>query len=903
MTIRNLDCAFRPQSVALVGASEKPNSVGSRVMQNLMHSGFDGPVYLINPKRSSIGGIPCYANAAALPEAPDLAVIATPAEAVPGVISELGQKGTRAAVVLTAGISGSNGLRQAMLDAAKPHLLRIIGPNCLGSFVPHIGLNASFAHIAPAKGNLALLSQSGAVASAILDWAAAKDIGFSHVVSMGDMADVDMGDMLDYLASEMTTTAVLMYMETITNPRKFLTAARSAARAKPVLVIKAGRSDAAAKAAATHTGALAGNDRVIDAAFKRAGLLRVDDLHELFDAAEMLTRISHMRGERLAIVTNGGGAGVLAVECLEQLNGQLANLSPETMSKLNDVLPATWSHANPVDIIGDAGPERYEAALNLVLDDPATDAVLVMNCPTALASSAGAAQSVIDTIAKRKAAKKPVRPILTNWLGEATAREARSIFTAAGIPSYPFPAAAVRSFAYLTSHAKAQESLLRTPPSLPEGFEVNPSAARQAMAEAAVARRPLLTEPEAKNLLAAYGIQISQTEIARDVDEVGAIAGRLLANCKAVVVKILSEDISHKSDVGGVVLNLATAQAAVKAANEIIGRVKEQKPDARIQGFTVQEMVRRPRAHELIIGVSEDPIFGPTILFGAGGTAVEVIKDTAIGLPPLDLKLANNIIHETRVASLLRGYRDRPTADLGAVAMALVRVSQLITDFPAITELDINPLLADEKGVVALDARVKIDWDKANLPVPNPRFAIRPYPKTWEKSLALRSGRAVFLRPIQPTDEERYRDFLQAVDPADLRMRFFVQTKDFSHTFVARITQIDYSRAMAFLACDPDTGEILGGARLMADPDYTKAEYAVLVRSDVKGQGIGYALMHHLIAYAKSEGLQEIRGDVLQENTHMLHMCRDLGFKVRNDPEEATLCRVILPLGGPSRQS
>lgn len=896
MTIRNLDSVFRPQSVVIVGASEKAQSVGSTLMHNLTHGGFGGPIYLINPRHKTLGGVPCYASPADLPEVPDLAVIATPAETVPGIIKELGDAGTRAAVVLTAGITRANGLRQAMLDAARPHLLRIVGPNCLGIFVPNIGLNASFAHIAPAKGNLALLSQSGAVASAILDWAAAREVGFSHVVSMGEMADVDIGDMLDYLASEMSTTAILMYLETITNPRKFLTAARSAARVKPVLIIKAGRREDAARAAATHTGALSGNDRVIDAALKRSGALRVDELEELFDAAEMLTRINRVHGDRLTIVTNGGGAGVLAVESLIELGNHLAVLSPETHAKLNEVLPATWSHSNPVDIIGDAGPERYEAALNLVLDDPATDAVLVMNCPTALASSAASAQAVIDTMAKRKAAKKPVRPILTNWLGESTARDARALFSAAGIPSYPFPAPAVRSFSYLTAYTKLQEALMRTPPSMPEGFEVDTVAVRRILSDAEQDRRTLLTEPEAKQVLAAYGIETSLTEIARDADEAGQIATRLLQKSKAVVVKILSEDISHKSDVGGVVLNLNTPQAVVKAANEIIARVKENKPDAKIQGFTVQEMVRRNRAHELIIGVNDDSIFGPSIMFGAGGTAVEVINDTAIALPPLDLKLANNLIEETRVAALLRGYRDRPAADINAIAMALVRVSQLITDFPHIVGLDINPLLADEKGIVALDARVEINWDLAKLPAPNPRFAIRPYPKNWEKKLELRGGRNVFIRPIQPTDEDAYREFLQAVDPADLRLRFFVPTKDFSHSFVARITQIDYSRAMAFVACDPETGDILGGARLMADPDYTKAEYAVLVRSALKGQGIGYALMQQLIAYGRAEGLQEMRGDVLQENTQMLNMCRDLGFKVRNDPEEATLCRVILPL-------
>ena len=897
MTIRNLDSAFMPKSVALIGASDEPGSVGLKITQNLQGGGFAGPIWLVNPHHSSIDGKPCFPNIAALSEAPSLAVVATPPETVPQIIGELGRKGTRAVVVITAGIGRENGLRQAVLNAAQPYCLRIIGPNCLGIFVPRLGLNASFAHIAPNPGKLALLSQSGAVAGATLDWAAARDIGFSNVVSMGDMADVDVGDMLDYLAGEANTSAIVMYLETITNPRKFMSAARSAARAKPVVVVKAGRSAAAAKAAATHTGALSGNDRVIEAAFKRAGVLRVDGLSELFDAAETLTRIVGFRGDRLAIVTNGGGAGVLAVESLMQLGGKLAELSSETTAKLDQMLPPTWSRANPVDIIGDAGPERYEAALNAVLDERAADAVLVMNCPTALASSVGAADAVIRAIQIRKADWKPVKPVLTNWLGESTARMARARFASAGLPTYEFPADAVRSFSYLTGYHKAQEELMQTPPSLPSTFKVDTEAARAAMAQAQREGRTLLTEPEAKAVLSAYGIATVRTLIAKDAHDVERIAAQLLQNGRRVAVKVLSEQISHKSDVGGVMLNLESAAAAAKAAEEIAARVARKRPDARIDGFTVQEMIELPQAHELIIGVTEDSIFGPTILFGAGGTAVEVIKDTAVALPPLDLKLARHLISETRVSKLLSGYRDRPAADIEAIAMVLVRVSQLITDIPVVTGLDINPLLADERGVTALDARVTLDWTHADVPAPNPYFAIRPYPKSWERTVALPSGRKVFIRPILPTDEAIYAEFLHAITPTDLRLRFFTPKAEFSHQFVARFTQIDYGRAMAFIAVDPDTGAMLGGSRLIADPDYIKGEYAVMVRSDLKGVGLGWALMQQLIAYAKAEGLQELHGDVLSENTQMLSMCRELGFDVHFNPEDVTLSRVTLGLG------
>ena len=897
MTIRNLDRAFNPSSVALIGASPRQDSVGSTVWRNLRQGGFTGPVWPVNPKYTAIDEAPCFRDVSALPEAPDLAVIVTPAGTVPGLISELAAKGTRAAIVLSAGIDKASGLRQAMLDAARPACFRIIGPNCLGLFLPHIGLNASFAHLAPAKGKLALLSQSGAVASAILDWAAARNVGFSHIVSMGDMADVDVGDLLDFLAGDGTSRAILMYLETVPHPRKFLSAARSAARVKPVVVIKAGRNAAAAKAAATHTGALAGNDDVADAAFRRAGLLRVADLEELFDAAETLTRLNGFAGDRLAIVTNGGGAGVLAVDGLMDLGGTLAELSPETIARLNAALPSTWSRANPVDIIGDAGAERYGAAVEAVLDDPAADALLVMNCPTALASSSDAARAVIDVVTQRRQQHRPLKPVLTNWLGESTAGRARALFAEANIATYDSPHDAVRSFAYRRNHAKALEALMRTPPSLPRDFAVDASAARRAMAGAEAAKRGLLTEAEAKHVLAAYGIPVARTEIAQDAAAVGKIAAELLRTTDAVAVKVLSEDISHKSDVGGVALDLISADDARRAAEEIAAKVARACPDARIQGFTVQDMIRRLHAHELIVGVADDPIFGPTILFGAGGTAVEVIRDTAVALPPLDLKLARDLIAETRVAKLLAGYRDRAPADLDAIAMTLVRICQLITDLPFITEIDINPLLADDKGVIALDARIKADWSYAGLGAPNPRFAIRPYPNNWEKEVVTASGQRLLLKPIQPTDEAQYRSFIAAITPEDWRLRFFAPAKNVSQTFIARFTQIDYARSMAFIAVLPDTGDILGVSRLIADPDYVKGEYAVLVRSDLKGQGIGWALMQHLIAYAKAEGLTVLEGEVLAENTQMLGMCRQLGFEVRSDPDDYGLCHVTLPLG------
>ncbi|MFZ1103354.1 MAG: bifunctional acetate--CoA ligase family protein/GNAT family N-acetyltransferase [Hyphomicrobiaceae bacterium] len=891
MTIRNLEHLLGPKSVALIGASVQNASVGLITAHNLLHGGFAGPVWLVNPKHREIEGRPCYPTLAALPAAPELAVIATPPGTVPGLIDELGSKGTRAAVVITAGVRDQ--LRQEMLDAARPHCLRIQGPNCVGLMVPDLGLNASFSHAQPLKGELAFLSQSGALVTAVIDWARGRSIGFSHAISLGDMADVDFGDLLDYLAGDAKSRAILLYMEAVTHAPKFLSAARRAARAKPVIVVKAGRGAAGAKAALSHTGALAGADVAYEAAFRRAGVLRVWELDELFSAAEMLARHPRLTGERLAILTNGGGAGVLATDHLTDLGGRLANLSRSAIAALDGVLPPTWSRGNPVDIIGDADPARYQGALEAILDDPESDAILVMNCPTALASSTAVAEAILATIEKRKKTGKPSKPLLTNWLGDRASRDARALFAARGIASFTTPSEAIDGFMQLARHARAQDELMRTPPSLPEDLGFDTEAARRTLAQVLAAGRSVLSEVEAKTLLAAYGIPVVPTDVAGSPAEVGTLAARWVADYGACVVKVLSDDLSHKSDVGGVRLGLEHAEEARQAAEDILERVARLKPEARVKGFTVQPMIRRPQAIELIAGMSVDATFGPLLMFGAGGTAVEVVRDTAHALPPLDLNLAHDLMRQTRVWRLLQGYRDRPPADVGAIAEVLVRLGYLVARHPEIRELDINPLLADASGVIALDARVKVEDPARHPRVP---MAIRPYPSEWETEAHMAPVGAVRIRAIRPEDEALYAAFFARLTPEDRRLRLFCARPDLSHRFLARLTQIDYAREMAFVAVGKESGELLGVVRFVADPDYVKGEYAILVRSDLKGHGLGWRLMQHLIAYARAEKLGELYGSVLAENTTMLKMARELGFRIEPEPGDAMVRHVVLEI-------
>lgn len=891
MTIRNLDKLLAPQSVALIGASTRPGTLGSLVAANLASSPFKGQIGFVNPKGGDLLGRSIAPTASALGWVPDLAVIAAPPTTIPAIVDELGRIGTRAAVVITAGVTGE--LRQHMLDASRPYCLRLQGPNCLGLMVPPIGLNASFVHRPPLSGELAFVSQSGALITAMVDWAAARGIGFSHVVSLGDMADADFGDFLDYLAADARSRAILLYMEAVTAAPKFLSAARRAARAKPVIVIKSGRHEAAQRAARSHTGALAGSDAAYEAAFRRAGLLRVTRLDELFGAAEILARAPRLTGERLAILTNGGGAGVLATDRLADRQGRLASLEPRTIERLDAVLPTNWSRANPVDIIGDAPPSRFVGALDVLMDDAGTDAILVIDCPTALADSTEVACAVIANIKARQSSHHSSKPVIANWLGAASTVKARHLFADARIPSYETPDDAIEAYMQLVRHARAQAELMRTPTADPTNIEGHGDgkAAEAVIAQVRSAGRSMLTEVEAKQLITAYGIPSVPTATATDPRQAGASAAALLATHKQVVLKILSEDISHKSDIGGVRLGLSTPGEVVEAAAAMMRRAREARPDARILGFTVQPMIHRPRAHELLVGLSDDATFGPLIMFGAGGTAVELVRDTAMALLPLDRDLADDLIRQTRICRLLEGYRDRPAADVAAVADVLVRTSVMAIRHPEIIELDINPLLADETGVIALDARVRIAGrDEQRRPL-----SIRPYPAEWRTVWDGGTLGGVELRPIRPHDEAGLVAFLGKVRPEDMRMRFFTPRIDMSHREMARFTQIDYAREMAFVAVS-GAGEILGVSRIVADPDYTRAEYGILVRSDAKGEGLGWQLMERIIAYARKEGLEQINGAVLTENGAMLKMCRELGFSIAAEPGDPTLRRVTLVL-------
>jgi len=897
MSTYRLETLFAPRSVAVVGASPRQTSTGRAILQNLRQAGFPGTVYLVNPRYDEIEGVRAVKSYDALPEAPDVVAIAVPPAAVPDAVAAAAQKGTAAGIIITSGLGhGPGSLAELCEKNARATGMRLIGPNCLGVLLPNAKFNASFAATSPPPGDLALISQSGAIAAGLVQWAAVRGVGFSAIVSIGDSIDVDFADLLDHFAMDRGTRAILLYIESIRDARKFMSAARAAARAKPVLVIKSGRHAQGAKAALTHTGALAGSDAVYDTAFRRAGLLRVIDLDELFAASETLARLSTLSGKRLAILTNGGGVGVLAVDRLVDLGGELAAISPETMKKLDAAMPAIWSHANPADIAGDADAERYAVALELLLDDDANDAVLVMNVPTALASATDAAKSVIAVTERHRQKRAPAKPVFTMWVGESG--PASDAFEAAGIPSYATESTAVYGFMHLVHYQESRDLLMATPPSLPQDFAPDVAAVRPIVERALREKRTWLEPVELTGLFSAYGIPITPATLARDADEAVAQAKAHLEKGIPVVLKIQSPDIVHKSEVGGVRLNLVNERAVHDAAAEILSRARAAKPEARITGIAVFPMVVRPKARELIVGVADDPTFGPVIAFGQGGTAVEVINDKALALPPLDLGLARRLIARTRVSRILKAYRNVPAADERAIELLLVKLSQLVADFPEIREIDLNPVLADETGVMAVDARVSVAPVERLHPglLGNPRFAIRPYPTEWERHIKLRDETPVFVRPVRPEDEPLYLPFFAAVTPADLRLRFFAAVKEFSHTFIARFTQIDYARAMAFIALDEATGAMLGVVRLHATADYDSGEYAILVRSDLKGHGLGWLLMQLIIEYARSEGIRSIKGQVLQENTSMLEMCRDLGFRIQSDPQEASSVVVALPL-------
>jgi len=897
MSTYRLKNLLSPRSLALIGASPRRGSVGRAILHNIHKAGFKGEFGLVNTHYADIDGIAAVASLVSLPFVPELVVITAPAAAVAGIIDDAGKLGAAGALIIPAGLGhGAGSLADAAERAAQKYGMRLIGPNCLGIMMPAANLNASFSAHMPVAGNLALISQSGAIAAGMVDWAAQRGVGFSGIVSIGDQLDVDIADLLDYYAMDGKTRAILLYVESVKDARKFMSAARAAARIKPVVVVKSGRMAQGAKAAATHTGALAGSDAVYDAAFRRAGILRVSDLRELFDCAETLGRVESPPGKRLAILTNGGGIGVLAVDRLVELGGIPAAITPVMREKLDGVLPPTWSGSNPVDIVGDADPARYAAALEVLLADASNDAILVMNVQTAIASANDIAATVTDVVGKyRQRHRGFAKPVLAVWVGAD--QKIGDLLSGAGIPNYLTEDDAVRGFMHLVQHREVVATLAQVPPAMPSVFIPDIDAARQIVSAALADGRQWLDPVEIKRLLEAYEIAMVETFAAADAEQAVVHASAIFAQGATVVLKIMSRDIVHKSDVGGVVLNLTTPDAVRSATTDILARAKALRPEARIAGVIVQAMMVRPKARELILGLADDPTFGTVVVFGCGGTAVEIINDKALALPPLDLQLARDLIERTRVSRLLRAYRDVPAVKPDAVALVLVKLAQLAADIPEIRELDINPLLADEAGVLAVDARVAVGSVDRKFRGSGPaNFAVRPYPSQWQRHLEVKDGWRVLARPIRPEDEPVIHEFLRHVTSHDLRLRFFAPMKEFTHEFIARLTQLDYARAMAFVAFDEATNEMVGVVRIHSDSIYETGEYAILLRSDLKGKGLGWALMQLIIEYAKSEGLKTISGDVLKENTVMLEMCRHLGFEVTADPVEHNICDVKLVL-------
>lgn len=870
MSIRNLAYFTRPSSIALIGASGRPATVGEVLTRNLLNSGFAGRVYLVNPNYTSLADLKCYPDVESLPVGPDLAVIATPRETVPGLIAELGSRGTRAAVVITAGF-GEGGDEEGkrycsmMLDAARPYLLRIIGPNCLGIMVPGSSLNASMGHIVrPSSGSIALVAQSGAVQTSVLDWAASRGIGFSCFISLGDMADVDFGDMLDYLAADFRTRAILLYMETVTQCRKFMSAARAASRVKPVIVVKAGRTAEGAVAAARHTGAVAGNDAVCDAAFRRAGMLRVHEMQALFDAVETLAMMPRrITGDRLAILTNGGGVGVMATDVVVEREGRLAELSPMTMRRLDAVLPSTWSRGNPVDLVSDASAQRYALAMEAILDDDQVDALLVLNCPIAIVSGTDAAIAVAETYKKRQEMPK-VPILLTSWLGEETASGARRIFSEQRIPSYTTPTDAVRAFMHMVRYQKNQQMLTETPPSIPEAFTPDVEAALKVIEDALAEGRQWLSEPETRAVLRGYSIPT--------------------CSCPA---KPGSKDSRNPP---------GPFDSASGTKPEMLGSAPLSGSDK--AGIPAPPSTHPSHAHQLMIQVVTDEQFGPVILFGHGGEFTEDIQDTAVALPPLNLHLAREVMSRTRVYRLLKGNEGGLPSDLEGIALILVKVSQLICDIAEIVELEINPLTADASGIFACGARIRV---APSTVAASERLAIRPYPKELEDLVTLRDGQVLQIRPIRPEDEPGFLKMVESLTPEERRMRFLHPVQEMPHHEAARLTQIDYDREMALVLASLDRPgggeqELYGSVRIIADSENERAEYAILVHRNMGGKGLGKILMRRIIDYARSRGIREILGQVLSDNIPMLRVCKALGFTSKRDRDDPGVVIVSLKL-------
>jgi acetyltransferase len=893
---QNLRSALVPRSVALVGATDRAGALGADVMHNLLEGGFQGEIFAVNPKHQVLGDRRCYASLADLPSVPDLVIVVTPAAAVPQVVQQAAVLGVPGVIVLSAGFAeaGPEGvaLQKRTLEQAGLSGLRLIGPNCLGLMRPSIGLNATFARTAARPGNIGLVSQSGAVAAALLDYAWAAGFGFSSVVTTGDGSDVEFSDVVDFLALDPQTRSIILYVEGVQRPRQFLSSLRAAASIKPVIVLKAGRHTAGSQAALSHTGAMAGNDAVFDTALRRTGAIRISKYPQLFAASLALLNGRLPRGSRLAVITNGGGPGVLAADAIADAGLTLAQLGAPTRSRLDTLLPPTWSHANPVDVIGDANCARFASAFDAVLADNSNDGVLVLFCPTIRLGAAELAHALLPM------ADASTKPVVSAWLGEADASQGRTVLRQAGYAAMRSPEQGVESFSYLARFVQHRELRLQLPPPVSRDAESLPlqlEAVRSILEQARAEGRTLLAEDEAKSLLAACGIEVAQGRLARSTAQAREMAEAI---GYPVVLKVRAEGVSHKSDVGGVLLSLKSPEEVGLGFELIRERVQQRAPGAQFRGVLVQRMIARPTGRELIVGIARDPSFGPVISFGMGGIAVEVVRDSALALPPLNRMLAGDLIDRTRVASMLGAFRGLPPIDRGRLIDTLLRVSELACEFPCIAELDINPLLADESGVIALDARVVIDQRPLFADPVYSHLAIHPYPKALERPLVLADGAQLLLRPVRPEDGEAQKRFVSRLSDLTLYRRFHAPVRELTLDRLVRFTQIDYDREMAFVAIDLCDGqeEIRGMAQYNRAADGVRAEFGIAVEDSWQGRGVGFTLMAVLEACARERQVVQMFGYVLAENDSMRGMMVARGYSPVREQDEPGIIRFELPL-------
>jgi len=892
--------ALTPRSIAVVGATEKQEALGKYVFGNVLGAGFQGEIYPVNPKYAQVAGHPCFKSLRALPAPVDLAIVVTPAQTVPEIINDAGARGIASVLVLSAGFAeaGADGkrLQQLAVARARDHGIRLLGPNCLGVMRPDIGLNATLARTAARPGPVALVSQSGAVMAALLDYAWTAGFGFSSVVSTGAGSDVEFSEVLDFLALDTATKSIVLYVEGVHDARAFMSSVRAAASAKPVVILKVGRHMTGLKAAMSHTGALVGNDAVFDMALKRAGAIRVKAYNQMFAAAEALAagRLpAATPANRLAVLTNGGGPGVLAADAAAESDVALAALSPEALRMLDAVLPPTWSRGNPVDIVGDADVQRFAQALRIVLDDTTNDGVLVLYCPTIRLDAEEAARALLEV------ASASTKPVVTAWLGEHEAGRGRAVFKAARFPALTSPERGVESFSYLARYVRNRQWRLQVPAPRVDEFELDLGGARSVLREALEAGRPTLDERESKRLLDCFGISTVPTYLATSAEDAVRHAGQI---GYPVVLKVVATGVTHKSEVGGVLLGMRTAEQVTQGFESIRQNVATRAPATGFLGVHVQAMIDRPHGRELIIGIARDAHFGPVINFGLGGIGVEVLRDSAVALPPLNRFLAEEMIAATRVSKMLGAFRGRPAVAMDALVDVLLKVSELACELPCVEELDINPVLADEAGVIALDARVILGDGPLTADARYSHLAIHPYPKNLWRGVRLRTGHTALLRPIRPQDAEAEQRFVARVSPRSVYLRFHAPLRELSLERLIRFTQIDYDREMAFVATDMqgDAEEIHGIARYTRDPEGTGCEFGILVEDAWHGRGLGGALMTALEACARERGLAEMVGLVLAENDEMAKLMIARGFEPHREAGDATVVRYVkrLQAGG-----